>query len=80
MAVPFAIYRGGTFSLMSNAMEGAGMSDSYNFISKTRVLFGAGELDAIAANGLATNGALYAHDPVPLSHDDVLDILRKSYR
>lgn len=41
---------------------------------------GAGELDAIAANGLATNGALYAHDPAPLSHDDVLDILRKSYR
>ena len=56
------------------------MSDSYNFISKTRVLFGAGKLDAIAANGLATNGALYAHDPTPLSHDDVLDILRKSYR
>mgnify|MGYP000153855467 FL=1 len=56
------------------------MSDSYNFISKTRVLFGAGELDAIAANGLATYGALYAHDPAPLSHDDVLDILRKSYR
>lgn len=56
------------------------MSDSYNFISKTRVLFGAGELDAIAANGLATNGALFAHDPAPLSHDDVLDILRKSYR
>ena len=40
----------------------------------------AGELDAIAANGLATNGALYAHDPAPLSHDDVLAILRKSYR
>lgn len=56
------------------------MSDSYNFISKTRVLFGAVELDAIAANGLATNGALYAHDPAPLSHSDVLDILRKSYR
>lgn len=56
------------------------MSDLYNFISKTRVPFGAGKLDAIAANGLATNGALYAHDPAPLSHDDVLDILRKSYR
>ena len=56
------------------------MSDSYNFISKTRVLFGAVELDAIAANGLVTNGALYAHDPAPLSHDDVLGILRKSYR
>ena len=56
------------------------MSDSYNFISKTRVLFGAGKLDATAANGLATNGALYAHDPAPLSHDDVLAILRKSYR
>lgn len=56
------------------------MSDSYDFISKTRVLFGEVELDAIAANGLATNGALYAHDPTPLSHEDVLDILRKSYR
>lgn len=56
------------------------MSDSYNFISKTCVLFGEVELDATAANGLATNGALYAHDSVPLSHDDVLDILRKSYR
>ena len=39
-----------------------------------------GELDAMAANGLATNGALYAHDPAPLSHDDVLAILRASYR
>jgi len=56
------------------------MPDSYNFISKTRVLFGTGKLDAIAVNGLATNGALYAYDPVPISHDDVLDILRKSYR
>lgn len=70
---------GGSFTLMSNAM-GGGMSDSYNFISKTRVLFGAGKLDAIAANGLATNGALYAHDPAPLSHDDVLAVLRMSYR
>ena len=72
-------FTGGSFTLMSNAREGAGMSDSYNFISKTRVLFGV-ELDAIAANGLATNGALYAHDPAPLSHDNVLAILRKSYR
>ncbi len=39
-----------------------------------------GELDAMASNGLATNGALYAHDPAPLSHDDVLAILRASYR
>ena len=38
------------------------------------------ELDAMAANGLATNAALYAHDPAPLSHDDVLAILRESYR
>ncbi len=38
------------------------------------------ELDAMAANGLATNAALYAHDPAPLSHDDVLAILRDSYR
>ncbi len=38
------------------------------------------ELDAMAANGLATNAALYAHDPAPLSHDDVLAILRASYR
>lgn len=74
------LFAGGTFGLMTNAMGGAGMSDSYNFISKTRVLFGAGKLDAIAANGLATNGALYAHDPAPLSHDDMLVILRKSYR
>ena len=56
------------------------MSDSYNLISKTRVLFGEVELNATAANGLATNGALYAHDPAPLSHDDMLVILRKSYR
>ncbi len=73
------LFTGGSFTLMSNAM-GGGMSDSYNFISKTRVLFGEVELNATAANGLATNGALYAHDPAPLSHDDVLDILRKSYR
>ena len=39
-----------------------------------------GELPAMAANGLATNAALYAHDPAPLSHDDVLAILRESYR
>lgn len=38
------------------------------------------ELDAIATNGLSTNAALYAHDPAPLSHDDVLAILRASFR
>lgn len=38
------------------------------------------ELDAMATNGLSTNAALYAHDPSPLSHDDVLAILRASYR
>lgn len=38
------------------------------------------ELNAMATNGLSTNAALYAHDPSPLSHDDVLAILRASYR
>lgn len=38
------------------------------------------ELDAMATNGLSTNAALYAHDLSPLSHDDVLAILRASYR
>lgn len=38
------------------------------------------ELDAMATNGLSINAALYAHDPSPLSHDDVLAILRASYR
>lgn len=38
------------------------------------------ELDAMATNGLSTNAALYAHDPAPLSHDDVLAILRASFR
>lgn len=38
------------------------------------------ELDAMATNGLSTNAALYAHDPSPLSHDDILAILRASYR
>lgn len=38
------------------------------------------ELDAMATNGLSTNAALYAHDPSPLSHDDVLAILRAGYR
>ncbi len=38
------------------------------------------ELDAMAENGLSTNAALYAHDPAPLSHDDVVAILRASYR
>ncbi len=38
------------------------------------------ELPAMAANGLSTNAALYAHDPAPLSHDDVLAILRASWR
>ena len=38
------------------------------------------ELDAMATNGLSTNAALYAHDPSPLSHDDVLAILCASFR
>ena len=38
------------------------------------------ELDAMTTNGLSTNAALYAHDPSPLSHDDVLAILRASFR
>ncbi len=38
------------------------------------------ELPAIAANALATNAALFAHDPAPLSQDDVTDILRESWR
>ena len=38
------------------------------------------ELDSMATNGLETNAALYAHDPAPLSHDDVVAILKKSYR
>ena len=38
------------------------------------------ELDAMATNGLSANAALYAHDPSPLSHDDVLAILRASFR
>ena len=38
------------------------------------------ELDAIAANALATNDALFSHDPVELTHEDVVDILRKSWR
>lgn len=38
------------------------------------------ELAAMAANGLSTNGALYAHDPAPLSEADVLAILEASYR
>lgn len=38
------------------------------------------ELVAMATNGLSTNAALYAHDPSPLSHDDVLAILRASFR
>ena len=37
------------------------------------------ELDAMATNALETNGALFAHDPSPLSHDDVLAILEASW-
>ena len=37
------------------------------------------ELDAMATNGLATNAALFAHDPSPLSHDDVVAILEASW-
>ena len=38
------------------------------------------ELPDIAANALETNGALFAHDPVRLSHDDVTAILEASWR
>lgn len=38
------------------------------------------ELEAIAENGLSTNDVLFAHDPKPLSTDDVVAILKKSWR
>jgi alcohol dehydrogenase len=80
---------------MARLMGNEGASEPADFIAELERLMGEchvdglkmsdwgiaeGELDAMAANGLATNGALYAHDPVPLSHDDVLAILRASYR
>ena len=80
---------------MARLMGNEGASEPTDFIAELERLMGEchvdglkmsdwgitdGELDAMAANGLATNGALYAHDPVPLSHDDVLAILRASYR
>ena len=39
-----------------------------------------GEFDAIADNGLATTKVLFDHDPAPLAHDDVVEILRQSWR
>ncbi len=39
-----------------------------------------GELADIAANALATNGALFAHDPAPLGQADVTAILEKSWK
>lgn len=39
-----------------------------------------GDLPAIARNALATNGALFAHDPVELTCADVEAILRASWR
>ena len=38
------------------------------------------ELAAMAHNAVTTNGALFAHDPVALTVDDVTEILQKSYR
>lgn len=38
------------------------------------------EFDDIAGNALATTQVLFDHDPAPLSHDDVVGILRESYR
>ena len=37
------------------------------------------ELPAIAANAVATNAALFAHDPSPLTAQDVTEILRASW-
>lgn len=37
------------------------------------------EFDAMASNALGTNDALFAHDPVQLSHDDVVNILQASW-
>ena len=41
---------------------------------------GEDELVAIASNALDTNAALFARDPKPLSHDDVVAILKASWR
>ncbi len=41
---------------------------------------GRDELSDIAANALDTNAALFAHDPAPLSHADVQEILEKSWK
>ena len=38
------------------------------------------ELPEIAANALATNDALFAHDPVALTQEDVTAILKESFR
>ena len=38
------------------------------------------EFDAIATNALSTTKVLFDHDPKPLSHDDVVSILRESWR
>ena len=38
------------------------------------------ELPAIAANAVSTNAALFAHDPAPLTAEDVTEILRASWR
>ena len=37
------------------------------------------EFDAMASNALGTNDVLFAHDPVQLSHDDVVNILQASW-
>lgn len=37
------------------------------------------EFDAMASNALATNDVLFAHDPVQLSHEDVVNILKSSW-
>ena len=85
----------GRYVEMARLMGNEGATEPVDFIAELERLMAAchvdglkmsewgiaeGELDAMAANGLATNGALYAHDPSPLSHDDVLAILRASYR
>lgn len=58
----------------------------------TRVLFGIdklkmsdyrivlSEFEKIAKNARETMGSLFAADPVPLSDNDVVKILKKSYR
>ena len=37
------------------------------------------ELDAMATNGLETNTVLFAHDPVMMTHEDVVEILSSSF-